>query len=54
VLADGRVIAVGTVDELLAMDHPWIQEYFNGPRGRLAHAGTMQLRTTPDAKGAPG
>jgi phospholipid/cholesterol/gamma-HCH transport system ATP-binding protein len=54
VLADGRVIAVGTVDELLAMDHPWIQEYFNGPRGRLAHAGTMQLRTGTDAKGAPG
>jgi phospholipid/cholesterol/gamma-HCH transport system ATP-binding protein len=19
-------------------DHPWIQEYFNGPRGRAAHA----------------
>jgi phospholipid/cholesterol/gamma-HCH transport system ATP-binding protein len=36
VLADGRVIAVGTIDELLATDHPWIQEYFNGPRGRAA------------------
>jgi phospholipid/cholesterol/gamma-HCH transport system ATP-binding protein len=36
VLADGRVIAVGTIPELLAMDHPWIQEYFNGPRGRAA------------------
>jgi len=34
VLADKRVIAVGTIDELLALDHPWIQEYFNGPRGR--------------------
>ena len=30
------VIAVGTIDELLALDHPWIQEYFNGPRGRAA------------------
>ncbi len=37
VLADRRVIAVGTIDELLALDHPWIQEYFNGPRGRIAH-----------------
>ena len=36
VLSDGRVVAVGTIDELLALDHPWIQEYFNGPRGRAA------------------
>ena len=36
VLAEGRVIAVGTIPELLATDHPWIQEYFNGPRGRAA------------------
>ena len=36
VLADQRVIAVGTIEELLALDHPWIQEYFNGPRGRMA------------------
>ena len=36
VLADKKVIAVGTIDELLATDHPWIQEYFNGPRGRAA------------------
>ena len=39
VLADKKVIAVGTIDQLLAMDHPWIQEYFNGPRGRAAAAG---------------
>jgi phospholipid/cholesterol/gamma-HCH transport system ATP-binding protein len=36
VLADQKVIAVGTIPELLALDHPWIQEYFNGPRGRAA------------------
>lgn len=36
VLADGKVIACGTIPELLATDHPWIQEYFNGPRGRAA------------------
>jgi len=36
VLADKRVVAVGTIEELLALDHPWIQEYFNGPRGRAA------------------
>ena len=36
VIADRKVIAVGTIPELLALDHPWIQEYFNGPRGRAA------------------
>ena len=36
VIADQHVIAVGTIPELLAMDHQWIQEYFNGPRGRMA------------------
>jgi phospholipid/cholesterol/gamma-HCH transport system ATP-binding protein len=39
VLADRKVIAVGTIPELLALDHPWIQEYFNGPRGRAAALG---------------
>lgn len=36
VLADRRVIAVGTIPELLETDHEWIDEYFNGPRGRAA------------------
>lgn len=36
VIAEKRVIAVGTISELLATEHPWIQEYFNGPRGRAA------------------
>ena len=37
VLADRRVIAIGTIDELMATDHPWIKEYFSGPRGRAAN-----------------
>ena len=36
VIAEKKVIAVGTIEELIALDHPWIQEYFNGPRGRAA------------------
>lgn len=36
VLADGKVIAVGTIADLLALDHPWIKDYFGGPRGRVA------------------
>jgi phospholipid/cholesterol/gamma-HCH transport system ATP-binding protein len=36
VLADRKVVAIGTIPELLALDHKWIQEYFRGPRGRAA------------------
>ncbi|QIL21498.1 ABC transporter ATP-binding protein [Thermomonas sp. HDW16] len=36
VLADHKVIAVAPVTELETLDHPWVQEYFNGPRGRAA------------------
>jgi phospholipid/cholesterol/gamma-HCH transport system ATP-binding protein len=36
VLADQHVLAVGTIPELLTFDHPWVREYFAGPRGRAA------------------
>src|SRR6478735_8802427 len=39
VLADKKVIAVATLPELERLDHPWVQEYFNGPRGRAARSG---------------
>ncbi|MDX3883173.1 MULTISPECIES: ABC transporter ATP-binding protein [Edaphosphingomonas] len=48
VLADRRVIAVGTIPELLALDHPWIQEYFNGPRGRNAAQSAERAGTGRD------
>jgi phospholipid/cholesterol/gamma-HCH transport system ATP-binding protein len=35
VLVD-RKIKVGTIDELRLNPHPWIQQYFSGPRGRAA------------------
>ncbi len=38
VLADKKLIAIGSIPELLELDHLWIQEYFNGPRGRAATA----------------
>ena len=41
VLAEKKVIAVGTIPELLATEHPWIQDYFNGPRGRAAASGNQ-------------
>ncbi|WP_119678250.1 ABC transporter ATP-binding protein [Indioceanicola profundi] len=38
VLIDKRLI-VGTIDSLLQEEHPWIQDYFLGPRGRAAAKG---------------
>ncbi|ALH79512.1 iron ABC transporter ATP-binding protein [Sphingopyxis macrogoltabida] len=45
VLAEKKVIAVGTIPELLATEHPWIQDYFNGPRGRAAASGNQTAKT---------
>lgn len=36
VLADKRVLTVGTMEEMLAFKHPWVEEYFHGPRARAA------------------
>jgi phospholipid/cholesterol/gamma-HCH transport system ATP-binding protein len=38
VLAEKRVLVTGTIDELMQHTHPWIKEYFHGPRGRAAVA----------------
>ncbi len=40
VIADRRIVAVGAPAELERSDHPWIREYFGGPRGRAAAAGS--------------
>ena len=50
VLADRKVIGVGTIPELLALDHPWIQEYFNGPRGRAAKDSQERGRAAKDSQ----
>ncbi len=36
VIADKQVVATGPVEEMAHSDHPWIREYFTGPRGRAA------------------
>ena len=36
VLAEKRVLAIGTMADMLRQDHPWIREYFHGPRARAA------------------
>lgn len=42
VLADKKVLAVGTMDEMLQVDHPWVHEYFHGPRARAALSSSAQ------------
>ncbi|WP_296422923.1 ABC transporter ATP-binding protein [Yoonia sp.] len=42
VLAEGRVLATGTMAEMQQIDHPWVQAYFKGPRARAA---LVQKRT---------
>lgn len=36
VLAERRVIACAPIAEVEQLDHPWVREYFHGPRGRAA------------------
>ncbi len=33
-LADRKVAAIGTIEEMLACEHPWLRAYFHGKRGR--------------------
>lgn len=37
VLAEKGIVAKATVQELERSDHPWVREYFLGPRGRAAN-----------------
>jgi len=36
VIADRKVVANAPLAEIEKLDHPWIQEYFHGPRARAA------------------
>jgi phospholipid/cholesterol/gamma-HCH transport system ATP-binding protein len=36
VLAEKRVIVVGSMADMLRHPHPWLREYFHGPRARAA------------------
>lgn len=36
VIGDRRVLICGRLDEVEAFDHPWVQDYFHGPRARQA------------------
>ncbi|SNR49636.1 ABC transporter ATP-binding protein [Puniceibacterium sediminis] len=38
VLAENKVLVTGTLNDMLKVDHPWVHEYFHGPRARAATA----------------
>jgi phospholipid/cholesterol/gamma-HCH transport system ATP-binding protein len=37
VLAGGKVILTGTMQDMLASEHPWLKAYFRGKRARMAN-----------------
>jgi len=36
-LADGKIVAIGTMDDLLHSEHPWVKAYFHGKRSLMLH-----------------
>jgi len=44
VLAEQKVLVTGGLRDMLAVDHPWVHEYFHGPRARAVFE-------TPNAAG---
>ena len=36
VLSGRKVLATGTLEDMLGIDDPWVREYFHGPRARAA------------------
>lgn len=56
VLADRKLLVNAPIEEVERFDHPWVQEYFHGPRARAAQATSARARRgdadrgiTPDA-----
>jgi phospholipid/cholesterol/gamma-HCH transport system ATP-binding protein len=45
VLADGKIIAAGTMGTMLASQHPWLKAYFHGKRSRVAEQKLQPVQT---------
>jgi phospholipid/cholesterol/gamma-HCH transport system ATP-binding protein len=39
-LADGKIVAIGPMRELLQSEHPWVRAYFHGKRSQMLHSQT--------------
>jgi phospholipid/cholesterol/gamma-HCH transport system ATP-binding protein len=37
-LGEGKILAAGPIETMLASDHPWLRSYFHGKRARAAMA----------------
>jgi phospholipid/cholesterol/gamma-HCH transport system ATP-binding protein len=48
VLADQKLVAVGTIEEVAQIDHPFIRNFFQGERGRRAIEVWKERQRTPD------
>ena len=51
VLAEKHLLAIGPIQQVQEYDHPWVQEYFHGPRARAAvaaHGRSTTRRPIPD------
>jgi len=36
-LADGQIVAIGSMEDLLHSEHPWVRAYFHGKRSLMLH-----------------
>jgi phospholipid/cholesterol/gamma-HCH transport system ATP-binding protein len=41
-LGEGKILAEGPIEAMLASDHPWLRSYFHGKRARAVMAGGAQ------------
>lgn len=44
VLVDKKIAIADTLPNVMAYDHPWVREYFGGPRARAAHKDDKRAR----------
>jgi phospholipid/cholesterol/gamma-HCH transport system ATP-binding protein len=47
-LADGKVIAIGSMSTMLASEHPWMSAYFQGKRGHILGASRPSGQQHPE------
>jgi phospholipid/cholesterol/gamma-HCH transport system ATP-binding protein len=47
-LADGRMIVEGSIETMLACQHPWVKAYFHGQRGRSSMDLSSSLEQRPN------
>ncbi len=53
VLSAKRVLVVDRIDSVAAYPDPWIQEYFQGPRGRAASQSALHADVADAGNAAP-